>query len=90
MKAQSVALAPIFHRSQFTRSADSRLEWPFISQCAKAVAFIIYIQFWRTSGDFLPICWSPQSPQGEKRKKDPIREDRIHNEAIVDAYGPEE
>jgi hypothetical protein len=25
-----------------------------------------------------------------KRKKDPIREDRIHNEAIVDAYGPEE
>jgi hypothetical protein len=22
--------------------------------------------------------------------KDPIREDRIHNEAIVDAYGPEE
>ena len=23
-------------------------------------------------------------------KKDPIREDRIHNEAIVDAYGPEE
>src|SRR5260370_15665788 len=25
-----------------------------------------------------------------KLKKDPIREDRIHNEAIVDAYGPEE
>ena len=25
-----------------------------------------------------------------KRKKDPIREDRIQNEAIVDAYGPEE
>jgi hypothetical protein len=25
-----------------------------------------------------------------KRKRDPIREDRIHNEAIVDAYGPEE
>jgi hypothetical protein len=25
-----------------------------------------------------------------KPKKDPIREDRIHNEAIVDAYGPEE
>jgi hypothetical protein len=23
-------------------------------------------------------------------KADPIREDRIHNEAIVDAYGPEE
>jgi hypothetical protein len=23
-------------------------------------------------------------------KKDPIREDRIHNQAIVDAYGPEE
>jgi hypothetical protein len=22
--------------------------------------------------------------------KDPIREDRIHNEAVVDAYGPEE
>jgi hypothetical protein len=25
-----------------------------------------------------------------KHKKDPIREDRIENEAIVDAYGPEE
>jgi hypothetical protein len=25
-----------------------------------------------------------------RRKKDPVREDRIHNEAIVDAYGPEE
>ena len=25
-----------------------------------------------------------------KRKTDPIREDRIQNEAIVDAYGPEE
>ena len=25
-----------------------------------------------------------------KRKKDPIRENRIFNEAIVDAYGPEE
>lgn len=25
-----------------------------------------------------------------KPKRDPIREDRIHNEAIVDAYGPEE
>ena len=25
-----------------------------------------------------------------KLKKDPIREDRINNEAIVDAYGPEE
>jgi hypothetical protein len=25
-----------------------------------------------------------------KRKKDPIREDRIQNEAVVDAYGPEE
>ena len=25
-----------------------------------------------------------------KRRRDPIREDRIHNEAIVDAYGPEE
>jgi len=25
-----------------------------------------------------------------KRKKDPLREDRIQNEAIVDAYGPEE
>ena len=25
-----------------------------------------------------------------KLKKDPIREDRIQNEAIVDAYGPEE
>jgi hypothetical protein len=24
------------------------------------------------------------------RKKDPIREARIHNEAIADAYGPEE
>ncbi len=26
----------------------------------------------------------------KKRKKDPFREDRIHNQAIVDAYGPEE
>jgi hypothetical protein len=25
-----------------------------------------------------------------RRKKDPVREDRIHSEAIVDAYGPEE
>ncbi len=25
-----------------------------------------------------------------KRKRDPIREERIQNEAIVDAYGPEE
>jgi hypothetical protein len=26
----------------------------------------------------------------KKRRKDPAREDRIHEEAIVDAYGPEE
>lgn len=26
----------------------------------------------------------------KKTKRDPIREDRIQNEAIVDAYGPEE
>jgi hypothetical protein len=26
----------------------------------------------------------------KKPRKDPIREDRIHNQAIVDAYGPEE
>jgi calcium binding protein len=26
----------------------------------------------------------------KKRPKDPDREDRIHNEAVVDAYGPEE
>jgi hypothetical protein len=26
----------------------------------------------------------------KKPPKDPIREDRIHNEALVDAYGPEE
>ncbi len=26
----------------------------------------------------------------KRAKKDPVREDRIHNEAIVDAYGPEE
>lgn len=26
----------------------------------------------------------------KKSKKDPVREDRIHNEAIVDANGPEE
>ena len=26
----------------------------------------------------------------KKPRKDPLREDRIHNEAIVDAYGPEE
>jgi hypothetical protein len=25
-----------------------------------------------------------------KRKRDPVREERIHNEAVVDAYGPEE
>src|SRR6516164_8304834 len=25
-----------------------------------------------------------------KSKKDPIREERIHNEVVVDAYGPEE
>jgi hypothetical protein len=25
-----------------------------------------------------------------KPQRDPVREDRIHNEAIVDAYGPEE
>jgi hypothetical protein len=25
-----------------------------------------------------------------KSKRNPVREDRIHNEAIVDAYGPEE
>src|ERR1700730_14970720 len=32
-------------------------------------------------GDRLPM---------KKPKKDPVRENRIHNEAIVDAYGPEE
>jgi hypothetical protein len=26
----------------------------------------------------------------KQRRKDPEREDRIHNQAIVDAYGPEE
>ena len=26
----------------------------------------------------------------KKPKKDPVRENRIHNEAIVDTYGPEE
>jgi hypothetical protein len=26
----------------------------------------------------------------KKRKKDPARENRIHNQAVVDAYGPEE
>jgi len=25
-----------------------------------------------------------------KTKRDPVREERIHNEAVVDAYGPEE
>jgi hypothetical protein len=25
-----------------------------------------------------------------KRKTDPVREERIHNEVVVDAYGPEE
>jgi hypothetical protein len=25
-----------------------------------------------------------------KAKRDPVREERIHNEAVVDAYGPEE
>jgi len=32
----------------------------------------------------------PGSKPMKKPKKDPIREERIHNEAIVDAYGPEE
>ena len=32
-------------------------------------------------GDRLPM---------KKPKKDPVRENRIHNEAIVDAHGPEE
>jgi hypothetical protein len=26
----------------------------------------------------------------KKPRKDPVRENRIHEEAIVDAYGPEE
>jgi calcium binding protein len=26
----------------------------------------------------------------KKPRKDPMREDRIHNEAIIDAHGPEE
>jgi len=26
----------------------------------------------------------------KRPKRDPVREDRIHNQAIVDAYGPEE
>ena len=26
----------------------------------------------------------------KKPRKDPVREDRIHEDAIVDAYGPEE
>jgi hypothetical protein len=25
-----------------------------------------------------------------KSKRDPVREERIHNEVVVDAYGPEE
>jgi Calcium binding len=33
---------------------------------------------------------NPDSKDMKKPKKDPVREDRIHNEAIVDAYGPEE
>jgi hypothetical protein len=33
---------------------------------------------------------NPESKAVKKPKKDPIREDRIHNQAIVDAYGPEE
>ena len=32
----------------------------------------------------------PECSTMKKRPKDPDREDRIHNEAIVDAYGPEE
>jgi len=31
-----------------------------------------------------------ESKTMKKPKKDPVREDRIHNEAIVDANGPEE
>ena len=34
--------------------------------------------------------YSPISKAVKKPKKDPIREDRIHDQAIVDAYGPEE
>ena len=35
-------------------------------------------------------CGEGAAAEMAKRKRDPIREDRIHNEAIVDAYGPEE
>jgi hypothetical protein len=36
------------------------------------------------------IAWQHPSCMMARRRKDPIGEERIHNEAIIDAYGPEE
>src|ERR1017187_67233 len=45
----------------------------------------------------IPVCGSFSRIEAARRassmpklKRDPVREDRIHDEAIVDAYGPEE
>src|SRR5664279_4154480 len=45
----------------------------------------------------IPVCGSFSRIEAARRtssmpklKRDQVREDRIHNEAIVDAYGPEE
>jgi hypothetical protein len=35
-------------------------------------------------------CRQHDSDEMKKPKQDPMREDRIHNEVIVDAHGPEE
>ena len=46
----------------------------------------------RTSAQHRPHLCSPHSGCSamKKPRKDPVRENRIHEEAIVDAYGPEE
>jgi Calcium binding len=37
-----------------------------------------------------PACRQYGGNEMKKPRKDPLREDRIHNEVIVDAYGAEE
>src|ERR1035438_7700048 len=41
-------------------------------------------------GSFSRIKAARRTSSMPKLKRDQVREDRIHNEAIVDAYGPEE
>jgi len=48
---------------------------------------------WKSVAPRCAESWQQSREKTEavkKPKKDPIREDRIHNQAIVDAYGPEE